>query len=1542
MPQPNPINSFGRESGVALQSQVISLNLWTGTTPNVYYPLTGNPSGFLTNATVGGVNFITATGTPNSGVVSGNVVLTGAGNVSVFTGINRSIVISGDTGAYGVFALKSETGQFVVAQQTGLLTNVFYPLNSNPLGYLTASSGVGVRMIVPTGTSQSGNISGNVIFTGAGNVTVSTGISGHIVVSGNTGAYANFVTLSQTGNVVNTSQTGGFASIQVTGSPLLPLVNLTGTGNVTVTTGGVGGSLVTINGNTGAYANFVTLSQTGNVVNTSQTGGFLTLGNVGGVRTIQTTGAFPSGIVSGNIVVSGAGNINVFTGVNGTIIISGTGGGAQGTAAGVNSIAATGTTNTGYFTGDVMFSGAGNIVVSTGTPLNKIIVISGNTGAYANFYPLVGNPSGFLQGTTGTGVLDGQLLIGSTGINGFQQGDLSATSGLFVVSGSGSLLIGADSTLVRTSQTGGFGGSSVRVTGGSVSNPNFTGIGSVTVTTGGNGLVLISGNATGTSSLNKMWIPAAAMTPSQITGATTGQIFTAASGHTIDTLNFLSGSGQSAYFNLSFPRVWDKSVVTPVFYWTTTGNVGTINWGIAGANIDDGTRLDVLYNQGATITDSTISGNYLHQTTGAPLTISGSLSDDDQCYFKVYRSAGGSLADDGKLIGVGLAYLATGTASVSVGSGPGTAAGVNTIGATGITNTGYFTGDVLFSGAGSVVVSTGNQTSKVIVISGTASASNTGELTGVFYPLIQNPSGYVREIAGSIYSTGFTGNILDGQLLIGSTGSNAYVRGNLMGVSGIVVVSGSGSLTIAPDATIVRTGQTGALTNQFYPLNSNPAGYITSSSAGVTSITTTGAFPSGTVTGAVKISGAGTVTTYTGISGLIIISGTATAGPGGTAGVNSIAATGIINTGFFTGDIMLSGAGNVTVSTGTPINKLIVISGNTGSLTSAFYPLNQNPSGYISSVSGVLTVSGSTGILNGQLLIGSTGDNAFIQGNLAGSSGIFVQSGSGSLIIGADSTIVRTSQTGGFGGGSVSVTGATVSSPNFTGAGNVLVYTGNNPLVIVSGDTGAYANFVTLSQTGNVVNTSMTGSLTNVFYPLNSNPVGYLTATTSAIEVTGSINTGSITGRVRISGAGSVTTFTGTSGLVIISGTVGGGSIQVTGATVSNPNFTGVGSITVTTGGGGLIYISGLLGNTSPNKIWIPAAAMTPSQTTGASTGQVFTASSGHTIDTLNFLSGSGQSAYFNVSFPKVWNKSPVTPVLYWTTTGNVGTINWGVAAAGIDDGTRLDILYNQGTTITDSTISGNYLHQTTGAPLTISGTLMDDEHCYFKVYRSAGGTLSDEAKLLGVGIEYTQTGLVGGGGLANTGELTGVFYPLNTNPSGYVTSLTGAHEVWIPANAITPGAVAVNAPTISTLNTGNLTLDTLDFPQTGYYQGHFTYTFPNSWNTSTVKGQFYWTESGVTGTTGTVVWGLAGATIKNNGLFDIQFNTGQLVTGISVTGLRMHQAVTPFLTISGNPSIGDTCFFKVYRNSGSLSGSAKLIGISLQYYHTGISTIVY
>jgi hypothetical protein len=148
----------------------------------------------------------------------------------------------------GSFITTSQTGQFVGTGQTGYYTGIFYPYNSNPLGYV---QGAVVR------PSQTGAF----LTTGAGDnryaLQSNTGI---FVTTGQTG---NFVTgsvvrPSETGNFITTAQTGQFVGDSETGAFL---------------TTGAADARYALQSNTG---NFITQSQTGQFYAASNPSGFIT------------------------------------------------------------------------------------------------------------------------------------------------------------------------------------------------------------------------------------------------------------------------------------------------------------------------------------------------------------------------------------------------------------------------------------------------------------------------------------------------------------------------------------------------------------------------------------------------------------------------------------------------------------------------------------------------------------------------------------------------------------------------------------------------------------------------------------------------------------------------------------------------------------------------------------------------------------------------------------------------------------------------------------------------------------------------------------------------------------------------------------------------------------------------------------------------------------------------------------------------------------------------------------------------------------------
>jgi len=121
----------------------------------------------------------------------------------------------------------ANSGRFAT---TGWTINNFYPLNSNPANYLTSAAAGGVQSLNVTGKT----VSGVIILTGLGNITLSTGINNTIRISGTNSFTDDGTYVRTTGNqtvsgikylqalVLNAGQTGtGTAPFKMTSGSLL-------------------------------------------------------------------------------------------------------------------------------------------------------------------------------------------------------------------------------------------------------------------------------------------------------------------------------------------------------------------------------------------------------------------------------------------------------------------------------------------------------------------------------------------------------------------------------------------------------------------------------------------------------------------------------------------------------------------------------------------------------------------------------------------------------------------------------------------------------------------------------------------------------------------------------------------------------------------------------------------------------------------------------------------------------------------------------------------------------------------------------------------------------------------------------------------------------------------------------------------------------------------------------------------------------------------------------------------------------------------------
>ena len=170
--------------------------------------------------------------------------------------------------------------------------------------------------------------------------------------------------------------------------------------------------------------------------------------------------------------------------------------------------------------------------------------------------------------------------------------------------------------------------------------------------------------------------------------------------------------------------------------------------------------------------------------------------------------------------------------------------------------------------------------------------------------------------------------------------------------------------------------------------------------------------------------------------------------------------------------------------------------------------------------------------------------------------------------------------------------------------------------------------------------------------------------------------------------------------------------------------------------------------------IYIDAAAMVPSTTTGAEAGTNEYETNDIDWDYLAFDGSSDESCQFKLVMPENWDRGTIKAKFYWstatgTTAGDV--IEWEIKAGALSDSDPIDdglgspvavsdaVLANNGTDLQISAASGAI---TVGHPSTIALNDM----ITFEVYRDADGGVDDfteDGWLFGVLIQYKSTNTV-------------------------------------------------------------------------------------------------------------------------------------------------------------------------------------------------------
>ena len=183
--------------------------------------------------------------------------------------------------------------------------------------------------------------------------------------------------------------------------------------------------------------------------------------------------------------------------------------------------------------------------------------------------------------------------------------------------------------------------------------------------------------------------------------------------------------------------------------------------------------------------------------------------------------------------------------------------------------------------------------------------------------------------------------------------------------------------------------------------------------------------------------------------------------------------------------------------------------------------------------------------------------------------------------------------------------------------------------------------------------------------------------------------------------------------------------------------------------GAGLDASAGTLVNAAIGKqsIWVPAAAMTPTQTNGAAAiaGVDTGSNTGPDMYALNFDASTEEHAQFSIAMPSYWDESvALTFQAYWSsaTTDNDG-VSWGLSAVALANDDSLNTAFGTEVVVDDLNIGTAYeLHITAeSGAVTVDGSPAAGELVFFNVARVVGDsndTASEDASLLGIKIFYT------------------------------------------------------------------------------------------------------------------------------------------------------------------------------------------------------------
>jgi hypothetical protein len=403
-------------------------------------------------------------------------------------------------------------------------------------------------------------------------------------------------------------------------------------------------------GPTGAQGNVGATGPTGSTGSAGPTGPTGSTGSQGPTGPTGATGGTgptgPTGSTGAASTVTGPTGPAGATGPTGPTGATGNTGptGPTGSTGGVGPTGPTGATGAAStVTGPTGPAGATGPTGPTGAT-GAASTVTGPTGPAGATGPT--GPTGATGNTGATGPTGATGSTGPTGPTG-ATGNTGPTGPTGATGGTG-----------PTGPTGATGGTGPTGPTGATGGTGPTG---PTGATGGTGPTGPTGaTGPGTTGLNTIWVPAAAMWPKTTAGAEATDYDSGANDVTIKTLSFDTTTQEYAQFVIAMPKSWNESTVTFIPYWTNLAGLTTetVVWSLAGRALGDSDAIDGTFGTVQTSTDTWLAQNDVHiGPTSAAITIGNSPAENDLVVFEVSRVTGSdNLTGDAQLIGIKILY----------------------------------------------------------------------------------------------------------------------------------------------------------------------------------------------------------------------------------------------------------------------------------------------------------------------------------------------------------------------------------------------------------------------------------------------------------------------------------------------------------------------------------------------------------------------------------------------------------------------------------------------------------------------------------------------------------------------------------------------------------------------------------------------------------------------------------------------------------------------------------------------------------------------